>query len=473
MTNLPNLPKRPMFDEDDDGISLDFNPTDGSKQVNVDKPKDSSKALESSLPARSTTVEVQVGNHNDIALKDESETPEVYLGDTVAHSVRPEGVPADALYNNKTGEYFDATTGLKIDFYSTEETVHEEVIVLSVPSHATPPPKINKNVPDNIEIEDWTEDDSTDPSIGLGAEKDNGVTKITRLGKGFAITERDVVMMKFLARYRYAYVDQIARLVNAEVKDIKARLRKLEREGLVRSESITAGQEIFLIRKAGLSIVDMDFPEIKKGSVSFITVAHTVGLVNLAVELEMATGGKNILGEEVFPKFNRYHMGVRNNGELPTLIGEMTITEREIRRSNRLFRGSKTTEDMRIIAREAVDDPEGPELLEGNEGLFVVYGTGKDGEHVPDLVVARPRGDNGEVQHIAIELELTPKNNSEWARILRWYRDHGFMYDKIYYFTHKRTLAEAIKRIAVSVGMEDKVVVRKYIPQNDRGPFWG
>lgn len=335
------------------------------------------------------------------------------------------------------------------------------------------PPKINKNVPDNIEVEDWTEDTSTDPTIGLGAENDVGIKRATRIGKGFAITERDILIMRFLTRYRYAYVDQIARLVNAEIKDVKARLRRLENEGLIRSEDITAGQSIFLTRKAGLSIIDMDFPEIKKGSVSFITVAHTVGLVNLAVELEMATGGKNILGEEVFPQYNRWPRGIINLSEPPSVIGETTITEREIRRGNKLYRGDKTTEDMRIIAKEASLDTSAPELLEGNEGLFAVYGTGKDGEHVPDLVVVRPRGLNGEVKHIAIELELTPKNNSEWTRILRWYRDHGFMYEKIYYFTHKRTIADNIKKISIDLGMEEKIIVRKYIPQNNRGPFWG
>lgn len=461
---MTQLPKRPMFDDDDDVISLDFNPTDGSKQNEVEE---HSKATEPMLPPR-------LPKQNKV----EHGEPENALEFNLEPMEESEkSILSGALYNEKTGEYFDSETGLKIEVIVTD-SVKETPVVKEEKQSASKtnvslPPKVNKNVPDNIEVDDWTEDDSNDPTIGLGAEKDPKAFKVTRLGKGFAITERDILIMRFLARYRYAYVDQIARLVNAEIKDVKARLRKLEREGLLRSEAITAGQDIFLVRKAGLSIIDIDFPEIKKGSVSFITVAHTVGLVNLAVELEMSTGGKNILGEDDFPQFNRYPMGIREFGTPPSLVGEMTVTEREIRRGNRLFRGSKTTEDMRILAREAYEDVNGPELLEGNEGLFVVYGNGKDGEHVPDLVVARPRGENGAVRHIAIELELTPKNNSEWSRILRWYRDHGFMYEKIYYFTHKRTLAESIKRIAVNVGIEDRIVVRKYIPQNDRGPFWG
>jgi DNA-binding Lrp family transcriptional regulator len=328
-------------------------------------------------------------------------------------------------------------------------------------------------LPETIEITDW-DDDSDDPSFGLGAEKEQEEpVKKVKLGKGFNITDRDIIMMKFLARYRYAYVDQLARLVNAEAKDIRVRLKKLESEGLIRSEAIKAGQNIYLTRKAGNAIIDVDFSEIKKGQVSFITIAHTIGLGNLGVELEMATGGKNILGEDDFPRVGRYYMGVRDPYSEPTELGEMTVTEREIRRGNRLFRGDKTTEDMRLLAEAAFNDPTGPELLEGNEGLFVVYGKGKDGEHVPDLVISRPRGENGEVHHIAIELELTPKNNSEWNRILRWYRDHGFLYEKIYYFTHKRTLADALKKAAINTGMEDRVIIRKYVPQNNRGPFWG
>lgn len=415
MSDFPNLPKRPIvFEEDNDNITLDFQPTDGA------------------LPS-----------------KPKKEQPVVEETNTVEETASVE----------------------EAQDVSAEQQVYMQPSFGS--KQKTPPPKINKNVPDNIEIEDWTDDTSSDPAIGLGAENDTGIKRATRIGKGFAITERDILIMRFLTRYRYAYVDQIARLVNAEIKDVKARLRRLENEGLIRSEDITAGQTIFLVRKGGLSIIDMDFPEIKKGSVSFITVAHTVGLVNLAVELEMATGGKNILGEEEFPLFNRWPRGIIDLSTPPSLIGETTITEREIRRGNKLYRGDKTTEDMRILAKEASEDPSAPELLEGNEGLFVVYGKGKDGEHVPDLVIARERGNSGEVKHIAIELELTPKNNSEWSRILRWYRDHGFMYEKIYYFTHKRTIADNIKKLASDLGLEEKVFVRKYIPQNNRGPFWG
>jgi hypothetical protein len=473
VNSMPNFPKKPDLNTEED--SSPKLPQMPSKPIVSEEPK-----TIPTLPKMPSTKPVEANKLPSVKPK-------------TSQSL----IPEDALYNAETDEYFDAATGYKIN------PKNGLLIIPDMDSVKIPSPSLPKNpraipdvdtevdlvvitaeditvtvakelIPETIDVGDWDDDSDNDPAIGLGAEREKvAPVKKPRLGKGLNITDRDIIMMKFLARYRYAYVDQLARLVNSEPKDIKPRLKKLESEGLVRSEAITAGQDIYLTRKAGNAIIDIDFPEIKKGQVSFITIAHTIGLGNLGVELEMSTGGKNILGEDDFPVRNRYFMGLRDPYSEPTELGEMTVTEREIRRGNRLFRGDKTTEDMRLLAEAAFADPSGPEMLEGNEGLFVVYGKGKDGEHVPDLVVARPRGENGEVEHIAIELELTPKNNAEWSRILRWYRDHGFMYKKIYYFTHKRTIGDALKKAAQNVGVEDRLVIRKYIPQNDRGPFWG
>lgn len=499
MNNIPKLPKKPLGNSQADNsqepieekASLPLRPKLPLKplmndEVYDDKSQTSFETLtEPVVPSTLPKLPSRPKTAPEVAT-------EPYTSTTETESNAPE-----VIHNDETGEQFDATTGYKINPQNGLVIVPDlEDVQLpfpKIPSNPRTIPNVDSEVdtvvigdkirdfgeqrvelPETIDVSDWTDDTSDDPTIGLGAEKEaNAPSKKKRLGTRFTITDRDIIMMKFMARYRYAYVDQLARLVNGDVKDVKKRLKKLESEGLVRSESITRGQDIFLTRKNGNLILDIDFNEIKKGEVSFVTLAHTIGVANLGVEFEMATGGKNLLGEDDFPKYNRYYMGVRDPYSEPTQLGEMTVTEREIRRGNRLFRGDKSTEDMRYLAEAAVADRSAPELLEGNEGLFVVYGTGKDGEHVPDLVIARPRGENGEVKHIAIELEITPKSNNEWHRILRWYREHGFMYEKIYYFTHKRTLADAIKKAAEHTNMEEKVIIRKYIPQNNRGPFWG
>jgi hypothetical protein len=127
-----------------------------------------------------------------------------------------------------------------------------------------------------------------------------------------------------------------------------------------------------------------------------------------------------------------------------------------------------------LVSAAASSRDSAPELEEGNEGLFVVYGAGgKGGEHIPDLVVARERDNEGKPQHIAVELELTPKSNADWRKILRNYRDNGDMYSKIYYFTHKRSISTALIKLAEAEGISDRFIVRKYTPVNGRMPFWG
>jgi hypothetical protein len=330
----------------------------------------------------------------------------------------------------------------------------------------------------HVEVEEWTEDTSSDTSIGLGAEKDDSYVA-PQYARGFHLTERDIIIMKFLARYRYAYPDQLARLVDTTPRSIASRMATLEKRGFVHKQAITERQYLWMTRKAGNLIVDISFGEIKKGTVSYATIAHTIGLANLGVELEREAGGKDILGErddpDDVPFENRYKLGLWGNPDGKT-FGEMTVTEREIRQGQMRWRGGRSTAEMRETVNFAMvsleEGDEAQETLEGNEGLFVVYSEG--GEHIPDLVVARERDENGNPQHLAIELELTGKPAPQWKRILRWYRDFAPQYSKVIYFTHKRSIATALRKADEEVGLGDRLVIRKYIPNSgNRMPFWG
>lgn len=342
---------------------------------------------------------------------------------------------------------------------------------------AKPRPHYDTKTGDNIEVSEWDDNTDTDTSLGLGAEVDNGYIE-PQFARGFHLTERDIIIMKFLARYRYAYTDQLARLVDTMPRAIITRMSTLEKRGFVRKQPITERQYLWMTRKAGNMLADISFGEIKKGTVSYATIAHTIGLANLGVELEREAGGKDILGERAdpddLPFENRFKLGLWGNPEGKT-FGEMTVTEREIRQGQMRWRGGRPTSEMReLVEFAAANREEAPELLEGNEGLFVVYANG--GEHIPDLVVAKERtaAEENKPMHLAIELELTGKPAPQWKRILRWYRDSGIMYDKVIYFTHKRSIATALRRADEEVGLGDRLMIRKYIPTSgNRMPFWG
>jgi hypothetical protein len=335
----------------------------------------------------------------------------------------------------------------------------------------------SRKIESNIEFEEWSDDTSTDTSIGLGGENDVDWVE-PQYSKAFHLTTRDIIMMRFLARYRYAYTDQLARLVDSMPRTVSARLRVLEKRGFVHRQAVTERQYLWTTRKAGNLIVDINFPEIRKGSLSYATIAHTIGLANLGVELEREAGGKDLLGEGknlsswVMPE-NRWKLGIWGNPE-GKVTGEMTVTEREIRQGQLRWRGGRSSKEMRDLVSLAAGTGEASELEEGQEGLFVIYGAGgKGGEHIPDLVVARDRDEDGKPQHLAIELELTPKSTADWRKILRNYRDNGEMYSKIYYFTHKRSISTALHKVNEEVGLGDRLVVRKYVPMNSSMPFWG
>jgi hypothetical protein len=107
--------------------------------------------------------------------------------------------------------------------------------------------------------------------------------------------------------------------------------------------------------------------------------------------------------------------------------------------------------------------------------MFVIWAT-KSGrsDHVPDLVVAGARDKNGIPGNHAIELELNTKSTKEWERILRTFADAGDLYAHTHYFTHKRTISEALKKIAKDVGLgDDRFSVHPYTPKQGGLPFWG
>lgn len=301
--------------------------------------------------------------------------------------------------------------------------------------------------------------------------------------RAFQVQERDIVLLRFLTKYQFSYVDAIARVLDSTPASIANRLRTLEEYDLVKRQVIAHGSTLWQARRAGIELCAMNFTE-NKGSISFATIRHTIGLVNLAAELEReAPGAKDILGleryNESFPVLNRFPSGLRLYGDeadsVSLTYGEMTVSEREIRQGQKRYRGGRSSAEMRELVSLAVLNPEAPELEEGNEGLFVVYGEeGKTGEHVPDLVVTRPRNpETGLPEHFAIELELTAKSPSDWKRILRAYQQNGAMYSRIYYFTSEPPIARMLRNADESVGLGDRLVIRKYTPKNKRQPFLG
>lgn len=395
--------------------------------------------------------------------------------------VRPRAV--NPLFADPSTLEEDEGLSLDVGVNETEDKPAKRVVSPLFDFKADTTPKVRK--PDVRDVR-------PDSMIDVGGVEDFEKKKVDARGKkkspeptrrAFQIQERDIVLLRFLTKYQFSYVDALARLLDSTPQSINNRLRTLEEYELVKRQTIAAGSTLWQSRKAGIELAGMSFKENKR-SISFATIRHTIGLVNLAAELEReAPGSKDILGledkfGESFPVMNRFPGGIRLYAEealeTPLTYGEMTVAEREIRQGQKRYRGGRGSGEMRDIVEFAILDPSAPELETGNEGLFVVYGSGgKTGEHVPDLVITRPRDEDGKPQHFAIELELTAKSPADWKRILRSYRDNGGMYSRVYYFTPDRAIANMIRNADEEVGLGERLVLRKYTPKNKRQPFKG
>lgn len=300
--------------------------------------------------------------------------------------------------------------------------------------------------------------------------------------RGLRLTGRDVEIIRFLARYRYAAHHQVARYVGTSEKAASIRLHKLAAAKLMAKKEITHGRSVWTPTKNALAIADVDLPAVRVSDISFSTMAHELGLVNLGIELEI--GGENVLEEDEWPKYNRIDEDAeysdddddpdRPAGRLP---GERVLTTRQIRSGQARWRKDVPREEiMREYEQRMRDwrpgDPS-PELLPGNEGMFLMYHD-EYGDHPPDMVVMRDRADDGSPGSIAIELELSHKPERELIRILKNFKE-SVLFDKLYYFCHKKSVAMSLVRVNErEVGIpESKFRVMRYVPTKSKDPFWG
>lgn len=323
--------------------------------------------------------------------------------------------------------------------------------------------------------EDWDDEDVPDTHLGLNAEAPQPKTVRKRKPK-FSLTKRDIEIITLCSRYRFAYREQIQHYFQSE--NIRNRLTRLADEGLLRKDMVTQNQALWLPTQAGLDVADLDLTHIDRGRYSATSIAHSIGLLNLGIEFEK--GWENLLKEDSWPHANR-------RDEFGNWVqGETVITEREITNSLNRLKGiakgdSKKATDvsqelirMRTEALSEIPDPgKTPmEMRDGMAGLFVGYFQNKS--HTPDMVIARPRAEDGSSRHIAIELELNPKPITDWIRILRTFKADP-MFKSVIYFTHKRSINNQLtelNRKYVQLPPE-QFRIFKYTPRNASIPFWG
>lgn len=366
---------------------------------------------------------------------------------------------------DEAGEFSSAGEGIA----EGEDMVEVQPVKVRAPKSAPTPRAVAlADVDDNwddVEDEEEVEPSYRDTVLEASANK------------GIRIMDRDVQIFNFLGRYRYAQDVQIARLVSTSDKAAYIRLSKLAQAGLVKRHEIARGHTVWSPLKGAMAIAELDFPVISAGRISLTTMGHELGLANLGVELE--TGQANVLKEEGWPFYNKYAL----EGDLYTdemLLGENVFTTREIRSSQTRWNAGKSASQL-IAERDELlrlwqPGERSPETLPENAGMFVLYSNDYK-DHVPDMVVARDRSEDGSANSIAIELELNAKPLDEWRRILKNYRDYvtNGLFHSVYYFTQRKAINDTLRKLnANEIGIpEDRFKILRYSPRNGGQLIWG
>lgn len=249
-------------------------------------------------------------------------------------------------------------------------------------------------------------------------------TKVVRL------QPRDLLILQTLCRYRYMTYAQMAEKFQANPASLRRRMPKLEREGLVKSTRHGPSRfHLWRVTDDGADLAGLNLPAPKK--IAWATIAHTLGLVDLAIAFEAA--------------------------------GELVLTEAEIRAAD--------TRNL-VSDRMAIARGQGHRQIT-NRPLFAIgakAGGSANNLHVPDLVLAREEDPQypGMPQSIAIELELKRKAPSRIRQTLVAYSKAPNI-GMVVYYTHDEPVRDLIDQCAKDTGTTNDVQIRRWYPSFEAG----
>lgn len=294
-------------------------------------------------------------------------------------------------------------------------------------------------------------------------------------GRKYRTTVGDTAMLEFLVKFKFANT-RILRWISDEQQGRTWRkLDRLRENGLVESQTLIGIPDLWGATPAGVAISGYSLEPGLRPMPKMITVSSTMGVNYLASCLWF--NSVNVLNLNEFPAHNRI-IALQNDGR-DRVRGEMLVSELEIRSSlgkeiNPQSTTMKTLGDERLYdvisanVRKEFESWENsgragdsPEFLLGNEYMWVLYPTSQLtlSYHVPDLVIKRERGSNGEPKSIAVELERYEKSADKYDKIMLAYKLDKYLYEKVVWVTPNTRVARALDTAAESVGFDRYTIV--------------
>lgn len=287
-------------------------------------------------------------------------------------------------------------------------------------------------------------------------------------GKRFRATIGDQDIITFLAKFKFANTRILSRLRSEPIDRTWRKLNRLKIGGVVADSEVIGMGTIWYLTEGGMALSGYELPTMRRKRPKTSTLPPIIGINHIAACLW--NNEQNVLGLEEFPSTLRR---VHKAGKADFVVGETLVSELEIRSSlakeaDPSFGGGRpgnglnmyTMVGERARARwyeweVAGKDLYSPEFEIGNEYLWVLYPKSNMTKsfHVPDLIVSRPRAEDGSPRSIAVELELNGKSLERYHEILLAYKLDEHLYEKVIWVTNNNAIMKKLVMAAEEVGL--------------------
>jgi len=294
-------------------------------------------------------------------------------------------------------------------------------------------------------------------------------------GRRYRTTVGDQALLEFLVKFKFANTRILKWISNEPQGRTWRKLNRLRNSGLVESKTIIGIPDLWGATPAGVGVAGYSFSAGLRPMPKVLTISATLGVNYVAACLWF--NSINVLNLDDFPAKNRI-IALQEDG-VDRVRGENLVSELEIRSSlGKEINPQSTT--MQTLGDERLYDVissnvraeferwdqsgrvgESPEFALGNEYMWVLYPTSQLtlSYHVPDLVVKRERGPNGEPRSIAVEMERYDKSPDRYDKIMLAYKLDEYLYEKVIWITPNTRVARALEEAAKSVGFENYSII--------------
>lgn len=294
-------------------------------------------------------------------------------------------------------------------------------------------------------------------------------------GRRYRTTVGDQAMLEFLIKFKFANTRILKWMSNEPQGRTWRKLDRLRNSGLVESKTIIGIPDLWAATPAGVGVAGYPYQPGLRPMPKMLTISATLGVNYIASCLWF--NSVNVLNLDDFPAHNRI-IALQEDG-VDRVRGENLVSELEIRSSlGKEINPQSTT--MQTLGDEKLYDVissnvraefeawvrngrigDSPEFHLGNEYMWILFPTSQLtlSYHVPDLVVKRERGLNGEPRSIAVEMERYDKSNDRYDKIMLAYKLDEHLYEKVVWITPNTRVARALEAAAKQVGFENYSII--------------